>query len=195
MKYLSKSAFVFFVLLSIVSIGTAQAELAGGSLTEESPRWFGYTFKAHPSFGGSKYFESKDKGDTIQIKIIEAKSREIADAYIQDKLVLFKSIFEKKRVDYPGQHSKFVECTPEYKPQLFSKEIDGGSFSYFIGYANRNKVAGACVADLVYFKYLYGFLYCPQQSSIYEIEAFTDQKSEHLRDLTGVISCGGSQRF
>jgi len=175
-------------LLSCTSLTHAQLSL---SPTGRDKEIFGYSFVEKQSFSSTKSYLYESIDDVIRVKLIQSKSDDKADSYIKDKLAIFKSIFEAKRVDYPGQHSKVIECPAEYVPQFSEKLVKGGKLSYFIGFANKNQVTGICASDLLYYKHFYGFLYCKETSVVYEIEDFSSLKSGNLDVIIGAISCGG----
>jgi hypothetical protein len=150
---------------------------------------FGQAFRSFPTFGPGEFFESQNDAAVIQIKKINVSSEKIAKAFIKDRLILFKSVFEPKRVDYPGQYSRVIECPNEYKPKFFDRDIKDGYLSYCIGFANKNKVAGACAADLIAYKYFYGFVYCKNQNQMYEVEHFSSLTMQTLEAFIERISC------
>lgn len=149
----------------------------------------GQQFRSFPTFGPGRFFESKNDAAVIQLKIINVSGEEIAKAFIKDRLTLFQSVFEAKRVDYPGQFSRVIECPTEYKPKFFDRDIKDGYLAYYIGFANKNKVAGACTADLIAYKYFYGFVYCKNENQIYEVEHFSSLTMKTLETFIESISC------
>ena len=90
---------------------------------------------------------------------------------------------------YPGQHSRLIECPEKYKPRYLERKIPSGSLSYFLGFANKNKVAGACSDDLISYKHLYGMLYCKSTQTINEIEYFTLITSNLTDSFVERVSC------
>lgn len=150
---------------------------------------FGYPFRAYSNFGQYNYFEFNNSEFQTQIKTIKVKNKEIAQVFSTERLSLFKSVFEVRRVDYPGQYSKSIECPEEFKPKYFEREIPDGYLSYFIGYANTNKVAGACSQDLVAFRHFYGIVYCKYLNQLLEIEHFADVSQKSLNYFIDCISC------
>lgn len=123
------------------------------------------------------------------------EDNEVARMFIEDHMTMFKSVFEPKRVDYPGQYTKTIECPPEYKPKYFernSSEVSDGEFVYFLGYANSNKVAGACSEDLIAYRHVYGMLDCELVHKIVKIEYFTNITSDntkYIEEFVGKVSC------
>jgi|SaaInl7_200m_RNA_FD_contig_41_455741_length_2453_multi_7_in_0_out_0_3 hypothetical protein len=150
---------------------------------------FGQQFRSFPTFGSDRFFESKNDAAVIQLKIINVSGDEIAKTFIKNRLILFQSVFEPKRVDYPGQFSRVIECPTEYKPKFFDRNIKDGYLAYYIGFANKNKVSGACTADLIAYKYFYGFVYCNSKKKIYEVEHFSNLTAKTLETFIESISC------
>jgi hypothetical protein len=183
-KFLNKIFFLGFFYGTSFALAQSSPLQAG-----EAKEIFGYTFIEKQSFGTAKNYYYEDTNDIVRVKLIQSNSEDKADTYIKDKLALFKSIFEAKRVDYPGQHSKVIECPAEYMPQFSEKLVDGGKLSYFIGYANKNQVTGICASDLLYYKHFYGFLSCKNTSTVYEIEDFSSLNAGSLNNLINAITC------
>ncbi|MFA5797695.1 MAG: hypothetical protein WC916_06725 [Candidatus Woesearchaeota archaeon] len=136
---------------------------------------FGYVFNVSQSKFNQTYLEYDDGKEIITLKIIRDVDLDIAETISSDRIVLFRSIFEPKRVDYPGQYTRTIECPEEFKPKYyeFNNTTVGERTKYFVGYANVNKVAGACTADLIYYNYAYGFMSCPQERWLIEIEYYS----------------------
>jgi len=149
----------------------------------------GYSFQLKPSLGKSKYFEANSEQATIHLRFISVQNGDVAEAFIEDKLALFKSIYQGKRVDYPGQFSKVIDCPDQFKPNFFPGSVADGKLGYFLGFANKNKVPGSCAADLVSFRYFYGLLYCKNRSEVIEMEAFFNLNEDGLKTLIQDISC------
>ncbi len=141
----------------------------------------GRVFIASRSLFNQTYYEFDDGNESITLKSIPHVDAVVAESLVSDRLTLFRSIFEPKRVDYPGAYTQTIICPEEYKPkydeinltaQSASTENSGAYLKYFVGYANSNKVAGACSADLIAYHYAYGFMYCPGAQSLVEIEYY-----------------------
>lgn len=150
---------------------------------------FGESFIATPTIAGGQSFQVKGSDYYVQLKKIKVSGDESAKLFVKDRLTLFQSVFEPKRVDYPGQYSKVIECPSEFKPKYFNKKIFNGEGFFYQGYANKNKVAGACIPDLIAYRHLYGFVYCPSHNYLYEIEHFSSSQSEKLESFIEGLSC------
>jgi len=190
MKYLSNLRWLLLVIC-FYNTGSTSAEKnntqTGHNVTTQNV--FGYPFNVVTNWGNSKYYEYISSNEIIQLKTFPVKSDETAHTFIANRLSLFKSVFEPKRVSYPGQYSRSIECPEKYKPKYFEGNTSKGSLSYFLGYANSNKVAGACSDDLIAYKHLYGMLYCISTQTIIEIEYFTNLTSNSTAQFIERISC------
>ncbi len=157
----------------------------------------GYTFIASYSKFNYTYLEYDDSKEIITLKIIKNVDPITADIITSDRIALFKSIFEPKRVDYPGQYTRTIECPEAYKPKYYelnntnttTGSITDGKIRYFIGFANANKVAGACSTDLIYYHYAYGFMHCPSQQSLIEIEYYSVLESNKTPSFMKNLTC------
>ena len=183
MRSLLASSLVVALLLA-ASVPLASADTVG-----ETIRILGQRYKQVSALFGSRTYEMKDGGVTVQVKQIRSSGDEVAMTFIGDRLALFRSIFEQKRVDYPGQHSRVIECPEIYKPQFFEKNGEEYYLAYFASFASQNKVAGACLPDLVAYRYLYGFVYCKKQRQLFEIDHFSDPKLDAIPGFVEALSC------
>ncbi len=150
---------------------------------------FGYSFTAHSTLGMGNYYDYQNGETQSQITLIRFSSSDEADIFMEDRLAQFRSVFEPKRVDYPGQYSKAIECSMELKPAFFEKEIPGGRVAYFDGYAGSNRVAGVCSADLVKYRHLYAVANCPWNNYLLEIEHLTEMTNKNRDDFLSRITC------
>ena len=191
MKYLSSLRNC--TLLLIYFYNTGNTSIVKFSIQTENKvtvqNIFGYPFNVVTNWGKSNYYEYISSNEVIQLKTFPVKSDETAHTFIANRLSLFKSVFEPKRVSYPGQYSRSIECPEKYKPKYFERNTSKGSLFYFLGYANSNKVAGACSDDLIAYKHLYGLLYCKSTQTIIEIEYFTNLTSNSTTQFIESISC------
>ncbi len=206
MKYLKHSRNRFFLFLGIAIVGAIilatglltisnnnQVTSKNNSINNNNKIMFGYEFKSHADINGDEtYFEYvglSNPSENIQVTVFYVEDSEVARIFIEDHMTMFKSVFEPKRVDYPGQYSKTIECPPEYKPKYFERNITGGEFKYFLGYANSNKVAGACSDDLIAYRHVYGMLNCESIHKIVKIEYFAGLDSDSIDKFIDKISC------
>ena len=153
------------------------------------PQFFGKNFVQSSSSKSSSTYEHKLESVIIRLKIFRATSAETSKAFSDDRLAMFRSIFESKRVDYPGQYSRVIECPEIFKPQFYENENEDYSLKYFFGYANVNKTPGACIPDLVGFRHIYGFLYCKPQNRLIEVDHFSMVDSGDAQSFIGSLTC------
>lgn len=150
---------------------------------------WGQSYQIVSSIGNTSSYEFEDDEKSISIRKYTHQKSETATLFIENKLAVFNSIYEPKRVDYPGQYSKFIECPNEFKP-LHKETYEKNSFAkYMISYANSNKAPGACSQDLIGYKHLYGFKYCRSEKAVYEIEIFSDKNSSYTDNFMEKVSC------
>jgi len=188
MRYLNK----FLIMLSLfASTSTVVCEeISGVDSNQFNVEFlFGHKFKQEKSFGSNKYLEHYSADEFIRLKAVKYKSNDFARIYVGDRMALFYSVFDEKRVDYPGQYSKTISCPEEFKPKLFEIAHVNGFTTYYSGYANKNKTTGACVADLINYKYSYGFIFCPKNRSLIEFEHYSALNSDIFESFRGELIC------
>ncbi len=190
MKY-SSSLYLALIVVCFCITGCTSAVISKAQAVHNitTHEVFGYPFIVSNDWGKNNYYEYVNKDETILLKTFPAKSVRTAHTFIANRLSLFQSVFEPKRVSYPGQHSRLIECPEKYKPRYLERKIPSGSLSYFLGFANKNKVAGACSDDLISSKHLYGMLYCKSTQTIIEIEYFTPITSNLTDSFVERVSC------
>ena len=131
---------------------------------------FGDVFTKSFNNSDSDYFEFNGDNETLRIIKYPITNNQTANAYISIRVALYQSVYEPQRVSYPGQYTRSIECPEKYIPKYHYLASSTESLSYFLGYANINKVAGACSDDLIAYKHLYGLLYCETKKTIFEID-------------------------
>ncbi len=190
MKY-SSSLYLALIVVCFCITGCTSAVISKTQAVHNitTHEVFGYPFIVSNDWGKNNYYEYVNKDETILLKTFPAKNVRTAHTFIANRLSLFQSVFEPKRVSYPGQHSRLIECPEKYKPRYLERKIPSGSLSYFLGFANKNKVAGACSDDLIFSKHLYGMLYCKSTQTIIEIEYFTPITSNLTDSFVERVSC------
>jgi hypothetical protein len=129
------------------------------------------------------FLEYQKNGERIDLTLIDNIDKTVAEEFIDDKISLFKSMFQRQRTGYPGQQTVYIECPEKFKPKYSEKQVSGGYFKYFTGFANANFVAGAPAEDLVKYHHIYGLLYCHSQKCVLEIRYFIPLEKEMKKDL------------
>jgi len=159
------------------------------STIETSKYVFGYPFIVHNNWGKNNFYEYVDPIETIFLRTFAVKSNETAHAFVENQMSLFRSVFDPKRVSYPGQYSRAIECPEKFKPQYMERNQPNGLLYYFLGFANNNKAPGACSDDLISYRHLYGLIYCESQKIVVEINYFSAIDSNLYTRFLRNVSC------
>lgn len=138
---------------------------------------------------------NESRKSRIEVNIIRNTDSGAALEAAGDRLDMFYSVFEPHKPDYPGQFTQYIECPKEFKP-IYTETHDGeGWLKSYTGFANSNRVAGACSIDLVAYKYLYGFRYCRETSTLYEINFFAGlEDMQAIPRFISEIKCGNTEK-
>jgi len=139
---------------------------------------------------GFNYLKHEDSQRDIFMKILQGVDYAGANSVISDRMTLFESVFEPRRVDYPGAYTKTIICPDEYKPQRSQNESNEERIDYFKGFANSNKVAGACAKDIIKYNYVYGFIYCKNQKELIEIDYYSELNESNPQKFIQELNCG-----
>jgi hypothetical protein len=188
MRYLNKFllTLAFFLLASVVLC--EESSIYNSSQAKNS-YLFGREFNQEKGLGLNKYFEYSSESESIRLKFVKYRSDDFARVYIKDRMALFHSVFDVKRVDYPGQYSKTISCPDEFKPKFFEIDLEGVYLVYYSGFANKNKITGACVADLLEYKYSYGFIFCSSKRELFEFEHYSPLASNLFESFRNELVC------
>jgi hypothetical protein len=196
MKFSNKLIAVCFVCITgLYSFCAEAGKVHSVDTTAKVVQIFGYPFTAYSNFGINNIFEYQSVGVHSQLTIVKFQSVKDAQIFMEDRLFLFKSVFEARRVDYLGQYSKSIECSKNFKPKYFAVDIPDGRLAYFNGYAGINRVAGVCAADLIKYRHIYGLAICRSPSYIIEIEHFTDVSRKIADDFISRVTCADLSLF
>jgi len=113
-----------------------------------------------------------------------------ANSYIDDKIAVYKSLFEKQRVGYRGQYTEYVECPAKFKPTFHESSVPGGKLKYFRGFANDRFITGVCAEEDIRYSVISAYLYCVKGGSIFEINYFFPRGIEkYAVGIVGKLSC------
>lgn len=188
MKYSNK--FVILILICCMApCAMSQSRVEDSKVASENVIVFGKSFSQRKTITGNLYLDYITPEESITVKSTKFKNLDFANSLIKDRMALFYSVFDLKRVDYPGQYSKTISCPEELKPKLVRNDIDQGYLTYYDGYSNKNKITGACVQDLVEYKFVYGFLVCTSSSVLYEFEHYSSLNSLTFQSFLSMLKC------
>jgi hypothetical protein len=127
----------------------------------------------------------------LKIERTENLARDSAQQLIDMDLFQIKSLFGKSFSPYPGQLSKEIECPKELMPTYFVAEVQDERRPYLLTFSNERFGIGICSKDLISFRYLMGWIYCPYKRELYKIKYFIpkDQNDKILVDFFTTLTC------
>ncbi len=140
-------------------------------------------------------FESDDKEKGfLQIEKIEPINRKSADILIKDKIVSVQAIYANAFSAYPGEVSNKIVCNDAFKPVYLERTINDTSYRYYFLYSTERFGLGACSEDIVKYRHLLGWIYCPQTQRLYGVKYFLplNNNFEELEQLFLSFSCSAS---
>ena len=131
-------------------------------------------------FQMADFLALKDKGvyvlwkgkEHLKIEVTENIPSDMARQMMSTELLQIKSVFAKSFSPYPEPLSREIECPKELSPIYFQGEVDGERGPYLLLYANERFGIGVCSKDLVSFRHLQGWIYCPREKELYRIKYF-----------------------
>lgn len=151
---------------------------------------WGYEFVKVFQTGKSSLYRYQTATERIEATISRKIDRDTANTSISERISLFRSMFERIRPSYAGQHTRYISCSDRYKPRYFEKTVGQDTLKYFIAFANSRYVTGVCSEDSIAYTSMSGFLYCDAVNSLVEINYFIPVSQEQEIDvLADRISC------
>ncbi len=172
---------------TIVIVGACLALTGAGAFTEvgtasTAHKLWGYEFTRTDAGERIYYLDYTSPSERIEITVMTDIDRQFADETIREKILLFGSLFERQRVGYPGQHTEYIECKPEFKPVYSEKSVDGGTLKYFKGFASERFAFGACDEQSVAYLAVNAYIYCENEKALYDINYFSLTKNQKDTD-------------
>jgi len=144
-------------------------------------------------------FELKEKtlynfiknNEYLKIEKTENIDNETAKKLIDKDIIQIKALFSSSLSPYPGEISNEIECADEFKPILFKTEIGDDERQYLTTYSNDRFGIGVCSKDLIKFKYLIGWNYCPKTRELYKVRYFIplEENYKKLKEFFINIRC------
>lgn len=139
-------------------------------------------------------FENDKEGGFLQIEKIEQINRKSADILIKDKIASVQAIYANEFSAYPGEVSNKIVCSDAFKPVYSERTINDTSYRYYFLYSTERFGLGACSEDIVKYRHLLGWIYCPQSQKLYGVKYFMPLNNhfEKLEQLFLSFSCSAS---
>ncbi|MFC2162128.1 sulfatase [Candidatus Altiarchaeota archaeon] len=151
---------------------------------------FGMRLNVIYSDNNTLFLSGKKGSQVVDVKAIAGLDENTAECVIRDSFTLFNSQFRPQRTGYPGQHTRYIECPAELKPEYHEKVLPDGSFKYLLAYANSNRIHGACSEDLISYRSVFGFLYCRDTRSLIEVNYYGNTEDPgQLEAFLSQVSC------
>ncbi|GMR05690.1 MAG: hypothetical protein BMS9Abin25_0265 [Gammaproteobacteria bacterium] len=136
------------------------------------------------------YYEFSSTNEYLEITEIQQINQKIAEKLVQEKVMLFSSLFERQRVGYKGQHTEYVDCPEAYKPIYHEVPVTGGLLRYFVGFANDRYVFGSCDRETSKNYAVNAFLFCSTSGRLLDIRYFISMASaKSVQPFVEKLSC------
>jgi len=175
-----------FILTGVVFSGYV---LFGKNISDTSSR-FGYAVKHSSLTENIEFYEFRSEHEYLEITEMRQINQEIAEQLVDEKVMLFLSLFERQRVGYKGQHTEFIECPDKFKPRLHESLITGGKLRYFIGFANDRYVLGSCDQETSKHYAVNAFMFCPSLGRLLDIRYFQSMTSaDSVQTFIDKLTC------
>lgn len=173
-----------FLSISFLLLTAAAAAVAVALYTRPNQlfgyehEYWGYRFEPVEARDNIVFLSFTGDEEVLEMTRISELAQPIADTVISDKIVMFKSLFEKQRIGYRGQHTEYIECPERFKPKYFEKQLESGYLRYFVGFATERFSFGACSDEDVRYKAINAYLYCNNVQTMFDIDYFGPMKND-----------------
>jgi arylsulfatase A-like enzyme len=127
----------------------------------------------------------------LKIEVAENVTPDLAHQIINGELFQIKSVFAKSFSPYPEQLSREIECSKDLMPTYDEAKTGDERRPYLLTFSNERFGIGICSKDLISFRYLMGWIYCPQEKELYKIRYYIpkDQNDKILIELFTTLTC------
>lgn len=131
----------------------------------------------------------------LQLEKIEGIDDKSSDILIQDEITGINALYANSLSAYPGDVSNKIVCNDRFKPVYRKKIANNIFYRYYLLYATARLGLGACSEDIVKYKHLLGWIYCPHEQKLYSIKYFMPLKNNfvELEQLFLSFSCSTNQ--
>lgn len=177
--------------------------LAPAAAVEGEIPMIGITFKNPGSFAMVEKFDRKHSqgyvfrrdDETLHIEKMEGIDGKSSNILIQDEMTSINALYANSLSAYPGDVSNKIVCNEKFRPVYHEEVIDDISYRYYLLYATARFGLGACSEDIVKYKHLLGWIYCPQGQRLYSVKYFMPLKNnfEELEQLFLSLSCSANK--
>lgn len=114
-----------------------------------------------------------------------------AEVLIQAELTGIEMVYASAFSPYPGVISHSIVCDEKFQPVFFEKEVNGLNHKYYLLYSNGRFGLGVCSKDLIKYRHLIGWIYCPMARELYKIKYFVplNRDFNYVEDFFLSLSC------
>lgn len=151
---------------------------------------FGYPVVHSSLTENIDFYEFSSLNEHLEISEIHKIKQNIADQLVQEKVMLFSSLFKRQRVGYKGQHTEFIDCPDAYKPKYHETLANSRHLRYFTGYANDRFVFGSCDRENSEYYAVNAYLYCSNSARLLDIRYFiTVASAKSVQPFIAKLTC------
>jgi hypothetical protein len=160
------------ITLVLVLIYVIRQDIASVFVNDVRTNYWGYEFRESNLTKSIQMLEFDDDFEKIEVQKVIGVDASTANTIMMNNIAVFRSLFEKQRVGYRGQHTEYIECPDEFKPKYSSRTIENGTLHYFLGFANNRFTMVACTEEDIVHSAISAFLYCANVKTMFEINYF-----------------------
>jgi arylsulfatase len=110
--------------------------------------------------------------DHLKIEVTKDVGPELIPHIIRKELFRIKAVYGKSFSPYPAQLSREIECSKDLMPIYYEAQTGEDRRTYLLTFSNERFGIGVCSRDLVAFRHLIGWIYCPQKKELHKVRYF-----------------------
>lgn len=185
---------LFLVWAAMLDIYLPEGHCDGIGISSEKLKGFRMIKKMSQRESEIYVFENDSEKAFLQIEKIEQINRKSAGILIQDKIVSVQAIYANAFSAYPGEVSNKIVCNDSFKPVYSERTMGDIFYRYYLLYSTERFGLGACSEDIVRYKHLLGWMYCPQMQRLYSVKYFMPLNNDfaELEQLFLSLSCSAN---
>jgi hypothetical protein len=136
------------------------------------------------------YHYGKGK-ERLKIDAHENIAETSARSKVEKEILQLKAMFSPSFSPYPEELSNEVQCAERFNPVFREQTSTEGIRVHALLYSNERFSSGVCQEDLVAYRYLIGWIYCPGARSLFTVRYFVPRggSDDALHDLFSSLAC------
>lgn len=115
------------------------------------------------------YYLKGENSRRLRLEVMTGIDRDSAMVLTEGEIVGIRAIYANALSAYPGEVSHEVECKEEFLPDFRERSTKLTLHRYILVFSTARFGLGACNEDLVRYRHLIGWTYCPEKKQLLHV--------------------------